>query len=76
MKETWQHKFLKAGTENGCGDLSIMIKTVSDIRQEEAEASREEENQAWLSGMRCYTCGKEMQPTGLTDTCADCFENN
>lgn len=33
-KETWQNKFLKAGTENSCGDLSIMISTVSDIREE------------------------------------------
>ncbi len=33
-KETWQNKFLNAGTENGCGDLSIMISTVSDIREE------------------------------------------
>lgn len=27
--EDWQNIFLKAGTQNGCGDLSIMIGTSS-----------------------------------------------
>ena len=31
MEDTWQYKFLTAGTENGCGDLSIMISTVSKL---------------------------------------------
>jgi len=34
----WQKKFLEAGTENSCGDLSIMISTVSDIIRQEREA--------------------------------------
>lgn len=30
-EETWQSKFLNAGTEKGLGDLSMMIGVVSDI---------------------------------------------
>ena len=31
IDENWQSKFLNKGTELGCGDLSIMIGTVSEI---------------------------------------------
>lgn len=31
IEEQWQNKFLNKGTELGCGDLSIMIGTVSEI---------------------------------------------
>lgn len=37
--EKWQNKFLNYGSANGLGDLSMMISTVSDIR----EAAKEEE---------------------------------
>lgn len=40
--ETWQNAFLKAGSENSCGDLSIMISTVSEIRQKAIEMANEE----------------------------------
>lgn len=33
-KTTWQSEFLNAGTDNGLGDLSMMIGTVSKIRED------------------------------------------
>lgn len=40
--EKWQNKFLNYGSANGLGDLSMMISTVSDIR----EAAKEEERKS------------------------------
>lgn len=37
--------------------------------------AREEEREAWMKGKRCFMCGKEMlNPDGLSNTCARCFE--
>ena len=43
MQKKWVNTFLEEGTKNGCGDLSIMVKTVSEIR----EAAREHEASLW-----------------------------
>ena len=37
IKDSWQAKFLEAGTKNGCGDLSIMIGTVTQIHTQAKE---------------------------------------
>lgn len=37
---------------------------------------QQEENQAWLRGERCHTCGNPMKSDGLSDTCKSCFENS
>lgn len=36
--EGWTRKFLRKGTENGCGDLSIMVGTVSECITHAIEA--------------------------------------
>lgn len=37
-KEAWQEVFLNAGTKAGCGDLSMMIGVVTEIREKAYEA--------------------------------------
>lgn len=32
------------------------------------------ECQAWMKGERCHSCGKYMEPKGLTNTCSKCWE--
>ena len=39
--EPWQDKFLREGDANSCGDLSIMIKTVSEILASQNTANAE-----------------------------------
>jgi len=39
--EPWQNKFLREGDTNSCGDLSIMIKTVSEILADQNAANAE-----------------------------------
>ena len=40
IKEGWPTKFLNAGTENGLGDLSIMVGVVSEILTKAVESER------------------------------------
>ena len=35
-----------------------------------------DENLAWLERERCESCGNPMKAEPLTDTCANCYENN
>ena len=39
--EPWQDKFLREGDTNSCGDLSIMVKTVSEILDDQNTANAE-----------------------------------
>ena len=39
--ELWQNKFLREGDTNSCGELSIMIKTVSEILADQNDANAE-----------------------------------
>lgn len=47
IDENWQSKFLNKGTELGCGDLSIMIGTVSEI----LDKVKDEAHQAGIDEM-------------------------
>ena len=56
-------------------------KKIEEIKDKAVKAVRnliikavKKENQAWLKGKRCHSCGKEKEPN-LSDTCGDCFEN-
>ena len=42
IEEQWQNKFLNKGTELGCGDLSLMIGTVSEILAKAKEEALQE----------------------------------
>jgi hypothetical protein len=44
--------------------------------KETISRTRAKENQAWLNHERCHSCGNEMKPQPLTDTCGKCLENN
>lgn len=70
--KSWQAKFLDTGTFSGCGDLSIMIMTVSELISQ----AKEEEKKAWLAGKRCTTCGNEIEVSPTNDTCDECWKNN
>lgn len=42
--------------------------------QEDLDTAIAEERDAWIDGKRCIHCGNEIKSDGLTDTCANCWE--
>lgn len=55
VDKKWIKEFLEAGTKNGCGDLSIMIGTVSKII-DQVDYPDEQEIRARKSIHRCKKC--------------------
>ena len=71
----WEKELLEAMQEEVITyrDIkNIFEKAIAQERQALVEKTIKE----FLEGKRCLTCGKEKEPNPLTDTCADCFENN
>ena len=65
IDENWQSKFLNKGTELGCGDLSIMIGTVSEI----LDKVKDEAHQAGID--EAEQARKEGYSVGYAQCCAD-----
>ena len=48
------------------------IKTIFEVL---LTAAIEKEREEWMSGERCYNCGKEMERSETTNMCAECWED-
>ena len=70
-EQSWEKKFLNAGTEKGCGDLSIMVGTVSGLlakaKKKGEESGKKEAATRYIKmvnqdPMKCPECQAPMVP--------------
>lgn len=81
------HEHIHPGGEQFCFNCKKTLNQIIKETRDEAEfelqniqkmtaysEGQNKENQAWLRGERCHSCGKPKDNTGLSDICFNCLE--